>query len=182
MATGRYAIIESPLGRIFVAGDERQLYYLQFEDCAQLPERLQQFQALLGQEIVQVPAWEIRSLASSTGRVHALFSIAQELELYFAGKLQEFKTPVALLGTNFQRSVWQQLTTIPYGHSISYKALAAGVGKPTGYRAAANANGANNFVILVPCHRVIAHDGGLGGYSSGIERKKWLLAHEKRMG
>lgn len=176
-----YDFIETPLGRMIAIGDERQLYYLQFEDCAQLPERLKQFQALLGQEILPASSMVNRASIANASSAHALSSISLELELYFAGKLREFKTAVALVGTHFQKSVWQQLTTIPYGRAISYKALATGVGKPTGYRAAANANGANNFVILVPCHRVIAHDGGLGGYSSGIERKKWLLAHEKRM-
>ena len=81
-------------------------------------------------------------------------------------------------GTPFQRLVWTALTTIPPGRTLSYAALAARIGRPKAVRAVGLANGANPISIVVPCHRVIGADGSLTGYGGGIERKRWLLAHE----
>jgi methylated-DNA-[protein]-cysteine S-methyltransferase len=81
-------------------------------------------------------------------------------------------------GTAFQRMVWQGLTTIPAGETLSYRDLAARVGCPTAVRAVGAANGANPISVVVPCHRVIGSDGSLTGYGGGIERKRWLLRHE----
>jgi methylated-DNA-[protein]-cysteine S-methyltransferase len=82
-------------------------------------------------------------------------------------------------GTAFQRSVWAALRTIPAGSTWSYAALARAVGRPRAYRAVAQANGANPIPLVIPCHRVIAADGGLGGFSAGLHRKRFLLAHER---
>lgn len=87
--------------------------------------------------------------------------------------------PLALPGTEFQQAVWQALCRIPRGQTISYKALAAAVGRPKAIRAAASACGANPIALAVPCHRVIASDGGLGGYKWGIEHKAELLRRER---
>jgi O-6-methylguanine DNA methyltransferase len=76
--------------------------------------------------------------------------------------------------------VWQALITIPHGQTRSYKELAAIVDAPKAYRAVGNANGANRIVILIPCHRVVAHDGTLGGYATRLEHKYWLLNHESK--
>ena len=81
-------------------------------------------------------------------------------------------------GTAFQRRVWQSLCDIPYGRVISYRELAAQVGSPRAFQAVGQANGRNPLPILIPCHRVIAADGTLGGYSSGVERKRFLLRLE----
>jgi len=81
-------------------------------------------------------------------------------------------------GTPFQRSVWTGLTTIPPGETLSYGAVAARLGCPASVRAVGAANGANPISVVVPCHRVIGADGSLTGYGGGIERKRWLLAHE----
>ena len=81
-------------------------------------------------------------------------------------------------GTAFQRNVWATLCTIPVGTTWSYARLARAIGHPTATRAVANANGKNPIPIVIPCHRVIASDGGLGGFSCGIHRKQWLLHHE----
>lgn len=108
-----------------------------------------------------------------------LDSIQQELKHYFAKQLTTFQTPLLLIGTPFQKRVWEQLRTIPYRQTISYQELAIAIQQPTACRAVAQANGANPFVILVPCHRVIQKNGQLGGYSCGIERKRWLLQHEQ---
>ena len=81
-------------------------------------------------------------------------------------------------GTPFQQQVWHALQGIPVGETISYAQLADRVGRPTGFRAVGAANGQNPVAIVVPCHRVIASDGGLGGYGGGLDRKRWLLGHE----
>ncbi|HFU76418.1 MAG TPA: methylated-DNA--[protein]-cysteine S-methyltransferase [Arcobacter sp.] len=101
-----------------------------------------------------------------------------QLKEYLDGKRKEFNLPLLLLGSDFQNKVWNQLLQIPYGQTISYKQLATNCGNEKAYRAVANANGANKIALLIPCHRVIASDGGLGGYSGGLELKKSLLQLE----
>ena len=102
------------------------------------------------------------------------------LDRYFAGKQIAFEGPFDLLaGTPFQIRVWATLLTIPYGEVRSYRWLAETVGHPGAYRAVGAANGANPVAILVPCHRVGNHNGGLGGYSGGLDIKRWLLALER---
>ncbi|CAM2974870.1 methylated-DNA--[protein]-cysteine S-methyltransferase [Salinicoccus roseus] len=104
----------------------------------------------------------------------------RELEEYFAGSRRDFEVPISLEheGTAFQRKVWDRLRDIPYGETISYKTLAADCGGPNHSRAVANANGRNPISIIVPCHRVIASDGTLGGYTGGVGKKRLLLELE----
>lgn len=110
-----------------------------------------------------------------------LLSIENELKQYFEGKIREFHTPLHIdpNETEFQRSVWHQIHQIEFGQVSSYTRLAQAIGKPNSYRAVANACGRNPFSIIIPCHRILKADQSLGGYSSGIERKVWLLEHEK---
>ena len=82
------------------------------------------------------------------------------------------------MGTPFQRRVWDELRRIPFGETISYAELARRVGQPGAARAVGSANGRNPIGLIIPCHRVIAADGGLGGYGAGLDRKRWLLRHE----
>lgn len=105
---------------------------------------------------------------------------ASELEMYFAGKLKEFTVPISLKGTDFRKRCWEALRTIPYGETISYKALAEKVASPKAYRAVGGANHHNPIVIIVPCHRVIGADGGLTGFGGGIEKKRRLLELESK--
>ncbi len=107
-----------------------------------------------------------------------LAQVRQALSEYFSGKRQDFTLPLRLAGTPFQVQVWEALRTIPYGKTVSYKALAERVGRPQAVRAVAAANGANAIGIIIPCHRVIASDGSLGGYGGGLRAKKWLLQRE----
>lgn len=146
--------IDTPLGPLFAVADGEALCHLEFDS------QLEQF------------------LEITPGICAPLQSIETELKAYFAGKLKEFKTPLKPEGTPFQWSVWQALQTIPYGETRSYSAIAEQLGKPTAYRAAANANGKNPIVIVIPCHRVISSNGTLGGYNCGLPRKEWLLQHE----
>ncbi|KPI31556.1 Methylated-DNA--protein-cysteine methyltransferase [Actinobacteria bacterium OV450] len=104
--------------------------------------------------------------------------VARQLAAYFAGELTEFDVPVRLEGTEFQRSVWDQLVRIPYGQTWSYGELALRLGKPNASRAVGLANGRNPVSIIVPCHRVIGASGSMTGYGGGVERKVRLLAFE----
>ena len=103
-----------------------------------------------------------------------------QLDEYFAGKRQAFDLPLSPKGTDFQQTVWKQLQEIPYGQTISYSRLAKAIRHPKACRAVGSANGKNPIAIIIPCHRVIAADGGWGGYASGLEIKKQLLALEKK--
>ena len=109
--------------------------------------------------------------------------LSAALVAYFAGDLGAIDgLPVAATGTEFQESVWHALREIPYGETWSYAQLARRIGRPKAVRAVGLANGANPVGIVVPCHRVIGADGSLTGYAGGIERKRWLLAHESAAG
>jgi methylated-DNA-[protein]-cysteine S-methyltransferase len=104
----------------------------------------------------------------------------EEFEAYFAGSLKDFTFPMAQPGTDFQQTVWEQLTKIPYGQTISYLTLAKRINNPKSIRAVGTTNGKNRLWIAVPCHRVIGTNGSLTGYAGGIWRKKWLLEHEMK--
>ncbi|MCP3753980.1 methylated-DNA--[protein]-cysteine S-methyltransferase [Streptomyces sp. TBY4] len=108
--------------------------------------------------------------------------VVRQLTAYFAGELTTFDLPVRLEGTEFQRSVWEQLVRIPYGQTWSYGELAAKLGKPNASRAVGLANGKNPVGIIVPCHRVIGASGSMTGYGGGIDRKVRLLAFESGAG
>jgi O-6-methylguanine DNA methyltransferase len=104
--------------------------------------------------------------------------VAAQLDEYFAGKRTEFDLDLDLHGTPFQRSVWDELTRIPFGETISYRQLAGRIGRPTAVRAVGAANGANPVCLVVPCHRVIGADGSLTGFGGGIDVKRSLLKLE----
>jgi len=105
---------------------------------------------------------------------------AVQIEEYLAGKRTQFSLPLAMHGTAFQMAVWQALQSIPYGETRSYKEIAVMIGKPKAARAVGMANNRNPISIIVPCHRVIGHDGSLVGYGSGIPLKKYFLELEQR--
>jgi methylated-DNA-[protein]-cysteine S-methyltransferase len=104
--------------------------------------------------------------------------VRTQLTEYLAGKRRTFDLPLRLEGTPFQRRVWDELCRIPFGETISYAELARRVGQPGAARAVGSANGRNRIGLIIPCHRVIAADGTLGGYGGGLDRKRWLLRHE----
>jgi methylated-DNA-[protein]-cysteine S-methyltransferase len=101
-----------------------------------------------------------------------------QFEEYFRGDRQEFSLSLEPVGTEFQKRVWRQLTTIPYGTTTTYLDIAKAVGNEKAVRAVGAANGQNPISIIVPCHRVIGSDGKLTGYGGGLWRKEWLLNHE----
>jgi methylated-DNA-[protein]-cysteine S-methyltransferase len=100
---------------------------------------------------------------------------------YFDGNRIIFNFPITQQGTDFQQSVWKELTNISAGKPISYTALSEKMNNPLAIRAIASANGKNKLMIVIPCHRVIGSNGDLVGYAGGLWRKKWLLEHEAKM-
>jgi len=146
------AHIKTPLGTALIEGNESGISSLSWVEEADLPTT---------QEIPE----ELKDCVT-------------QLQFYFKGDLEEFKLPLNPKGTDFQEQVWQALSEIPYGETISYLQLAKNIENAKAVRAVASANGKNPLPILIPCHRVIGSDGSLTGYSGGLWRKKWLLKHE----
>jgi len=104
-----------------------------------------------------------------------------QLKEYFVGDRQEFDLPLEPIGTEFQSSVWRSLTEIKFGSTVSYSEQATSIGRASAVRAVASANGRNPISIVIPCHRVVAASGGLGGFAGGLDAKRWLLAHEHEL-
>lgn len=121
------------------------------------------------------------NLHSESTAVETLKSTVRQLEEYFQGKRTEFQIPLDVEGTAFQKRVWEELKKIPYGQTISYRTLSERIGNPKAARAVGSANGKNPLSIIVPCHRVIAADGSLGGYAGGLPGKKALLDLERSL-
>ena len=158
------AEFHSPIGTIMLAVRDGALAALVFAEG--WPDR----RARLVKRFGDV---DLRRAADSAG-------VSSRLAAYFAGDLGALDAiPVDPGGTPFQRRVWAALRTIPAGETVSYQTLARRIGAPTAVRAVGAANRTNPIGIVVPCHRVIGADGSLTGYAGGIERKRWLLAHER---
>lgn len=154
------------LGPMIAIGDDEALYLLEFVGRRGLEREIERLRTRT--KSILVP-----------GNTKTIQSIENELTLYFSGKLKVFKTPLFLLGTPFQKSVWEELVKIPFAETRSYAELTKAIGKPSAYRAVALANSTNQLALIIPCHRVINSNGDLCGYAGGITRKKWLLEHEK---
>lgn len=105
----------------------------------------------------------------------------QWLDAYFSGVVDAPELPLMLVGTEFQKRVWNELTGIPSGATITYKELASRIGRPAAVRAVANAVGANRLSVFIPCHRVIGSDNSMTGYAGGIAAKRFLLSLESGM-
>jgi methylated-DNA-[protein]-cysteine S-methyltransferase len=157
-------VLATPIGEIDVVTDvEGRLRVLEFHDQ---PQRLARALRL-----------HHRDAAVRTGP--APVAVRDGLAAYFAGELAALKTvPWTIGGTAFQRQMWNALVEIPLGETTTYARLAERIGRPAAVRAVGAANGANPIAVVVPCHRVIGTGGALTGYGGGVERKRWLLAHE----
>lgn len=124
----------------------------------------------------------VRNLASeSKDKPSILLELEAQLNAYFDGKRKDFELKLNPDGTEFQKRVWAELITIPFGKTSSYLDMANKLGDPKVIRAAASANGKNPIAIIIPCHRVIGKDGSLTGYAGGLSKKRWLLDHENRL-
>lgn len=161
------AWIDTPLGPMVAVGDDERLYLLEFVDRRGLEKEIERLRKRTKSAIIP-------------GNAKTLDSIEKELKLYFKGVLRVFQTPLFLLGSSFEKEVWEELKKIPLGETRAYLEIAKAVGRPLAHRAVARANGANTLALAIPCHRVINRNGELGGYGGGIERKKWLLEHERK--
>lgn len=154
--------IESPLGALTIGERAGRVCLLHFgADEPAIDEKLTRW--FPGEPRLRRPVAAVRSV----------------LKRYFDGEYGAIGTvAVELHGTGFQKRVWQSLRCIPAGSTLSYAELARRVGDPAAVRAVGSANGRNPVALIVPCHRVIGSDGSLTGYGGGLERKRWLLAHE----
>ena len=159
--------MDTPLGPMLVVANDEALYLIEFVDRRGLEKEIERLRKKTKLPIIP-------------GKPNPAKQIEVELEKYFSGKIQEFKTPLFLIGSPFQKRVWEELQKIPRGETKSYAEIATAIGKPSAFRAVALANGANPFAIVIPCHRVINSNGNLGGYGGGIHRKEWLLKHERK--
>jgi AraC family transcriptional regulator of adaptative response/methylated-DNA-[protein]-cysteine methyltransferase len=158
--------LETKLGPMIAISDEEALYFLEFLDHQGLARDIESLQQKTKSTLI-------------AGDTQPLNSIQCELELYFEGKLTQFKTKLFLLGSPFQERVWKVLQSIPYGETHSYLEVAKLIGNESAHRAVARANATNRLPIIIPCHRVIYANGQLGGYNSGVKRKEWLLDLER---
>lgn len=155
-----WSIVQTPIGPVRITGDHGRVASLYLDEQRHRP-------------------------ADDPGLIRddeRLSQTAAELEEYFAGRRTVFEVGIDLrTGTDFQHAVWEQLAGIPFGVTVSYGELAARMGSPRASRAVGLANGRNPISIILPCHRVVGSNGSLTGYGGGLERKRWLLEHERQV-
>ena len=150
-----YAYTETPIGALEICYDDEGLYHLLFAD-------------------------ELERKDTAAQDPECVTKATKQLKEYFEGSRKEFDLPLYIQGTDFQKSVWEELKKIPYADTVSYLQLAKSMGDPNSVRAVASANSKNLFMIVIPCHRVVGANGNLVGYAGGIPRKNWLLEHEQK--
>jgi methylated-DNA-[protein]-cysteine S-methyltransferase len=148
------AYVQSPIGFLRVSGNEKWVQAVEF---CEKP----------GPETDHIPA--------------CLRLACLQLDEYFQGKRSKFEIPLNLRGTVFQKQVWAALRKVPFGRTLSYGAIARAIRHPYSGRAVGGANHRNPVAIIVPCHRIIGHNGRLTGYGGGLWRKQWLLDHERKV-
>lgn len=151
-----YRTMDSPVGLLTLAGMGGRLQHLRMVDQTYEPNRAD---------------WQLDESAFA--------DTVEQLDEYFRGTRYEFDVDLDLVGTAFQKKVWEALLTIPYGETRSYAEIASQIGAPGAFRAVGLANGHNPIGIIVPCHRVIGANGSLTGYGGGLDRKRMLLGMEK---
>lgn len=159
--------LTTPIGPMFVCATEKGVCLLEFVDRRMLETEFKDLQKRLNAQII-------------AGENKHILQAKSQIEEYFLGQRQIFDLKLHTLGTEFQNEVWQCLIELPYGETASYRAQAETIGRPNAVRAVATANGYNRIAIVIPCHRIIGKDGSLVGYGGGLERKRWLLAHEAK--
>jgi len=156
MSALAYRYCDTPIGRLLLVGDKDGLHAIRFPTEGKRSRPQNHWQRDEG----------------------AFEEAARQLAAYFTGDLRRFELPLQTAGTEFQKKVWRELQTIPYGETLSYAVLAKRIGRPKACRAVGAANGANPLPIVVPCHRVIGSDGSLTGFGGGVEAKRFLLELE----
>ena len=157
-----YENFDSPIGTILIIADNsglKELRFIKRDSFINQPERTQN---------------------NFTKAEEICKQAKEELQKYFEGRLKQFTVQLSPEGTDFQKSVWKELCKIPYGKTLSYKQIAENLNNPKSCRAVGNANGKNPIPIIIPCHRVICTGGKLGGFSAGLDRKRFLLSLEQK--
>jgi O-6-methylguanine DNA methyltransferase len=153
--------IDTPLGPMTIGATESAVVLCDFSERPMMPAQLASVRRRIGPTI--------------EGSSPLLDRVEAQLREFFAGVRREFDLPLDMPGSAFQERVWAELRAIPYGQTVSYRELAMRVDAPQAPRAVGRANGTNRLAVIVPCHRVIAAGGGLGGYGGGLPAKRWLL-------
>ncbi|CAG4987068.1 unnamed protein product [Parnassius apollo] len=162
-------MFDSPVGKIIGAADENYLYVVSFEDSKFFERKLQTLAEAINCYYIE-------------GKNHVLQKLESELKQYFDGEIKKFTVSIKTIGSDFQKEVWNKLLEIPYGSTHTYGDLAKALGRPASHaRAIGAACGANAHLLVIPCHRLVA-TGSKGGFSSGVDRKEWLIHHEKKFG
>jgi len=162
------ALIETPIGQMIAIASDDALLFLKFTSSPKLDDEISKLcrrqNAVIKETLTPL-----------------LTSIKNELTEYFKGKLCSFTIPLCPEGTEFQQHTWQSISRIPFATKTNYAEQSMTIGRKTAFRAVSNANGANPIAIIIPCHRIVRSNGDLGGYRGGLDRKKWLLNHEKNL-
>lgn len=159
--------LTTPLGPMFICATNQGICLLEFVDRRMLETEFKQLQTQLNTKII-------------FGENSHIVQAKNEIDEYFQGRRKYFAVKLHTPGTDFQQTVWDSLKQIPYGKLTTYKEQAENINNPHAIRAVASANGFNRIAIIIPCHRVIGSNGELMGYGGGLERKRWLIEHEKR--
>ena len=160
--------VETPIGRMTIGATDTTVVLCDFSERPMMAVQLASVRRRIG--------------PTSYGESPLLWRVEAQLSEYFAGTRDGFDLPIDMPGSPFQERVWAELQQIPYGQTVSYRALAERVDAGAAFRAVGRANGSNRLALIVPCHRVVAAHGGLGGYGGGLEAKRWLLDLEARAG
>lgn len=162
-----YTLFDTPVGKMRAAATDEGICLFDFQYRRSIDSIMHRVESVAGDKFEEAD--------------HPHFKILRrQVDEYFAGTRKEFDIPLHLLGTDFQKRVWNGLLNIPYGQTRSYKEQSIFLGDEKAIRAVAGANGENGIAIIIPCHRVIGSDGSLTGYGGGLQRKKWLLDHERK--
>ena len=157
--------VETPIGRVTLGATDEALVLCDFTDRPMMPAQLASVRRRIG--------------PTGPGDSPLLDAAERQLHEFLAGGRAAFDLPLDAPGSHFQERVWAELQRIPYGETITYGELAARVGVPAGSRAVGRANGSNRVAVIIPCHRVVAAGGGLGGYGGGLPAKRFLLDLER---
>ena len=159
--------IKTPLGEMVAGATKEGICLLEFTDRENLSAEYEELAKLFNTTIK--PGYSLH-----------FWALKKQLKEYFRGKRKKFTVRLVTPGTDFQKTVWKELTNIPFGETISYQEQAAALSNTSAARAVAQANASNRIAIVIPCHRVIGTDRALVGYGGGLARKKWLLDHERK--
>jgi AraC family transcriptional regulator of adaptative response/methylated-DNA-[protein]-cysteine methyltransferase len=160
--------MDTPIGMMIVGSTDKGCCLLEFHDRG-------------GVEKIRLAIEKRYRKNVVAGKCNTNDMAIEQLSGYFAGARTDFDLPLDIVGTQFEKSVWQELLATAFGKTRSYGEVAAAVGNPLASRAVGRANGANRISIIVPCHRIIEANGNLRGYGGGLWRKRWLLDHEQKV-